>query len=178
MSGQDEEFAVAGPGRASWRTLALRALLLGLLWWLFTRGDPVAWLIGIPTLLAALWASWVLLPPTSWSIAGLARFVPYFLRRSLEAGVDVALRALRPRPSLRPELLEYRFRLPPGPARVFMAGAITLLPGTLSAELSGDSVTVHVLAADPRRRRELAQLEERVGNIFGITLAARGEGAE
>jgi len=127
------------------RTGWLRAVLFALLWWILTDGAMDSWLVGAPVVLFATVVSVARLPPCSWSLPGIARFVPFFLWRSLYGGADVARRALHPRLPISPNLVEYRWRLPPGLARVFMANTVSLLPGTLSAELADEYLRVHVL---------------------------------
>ena len=53
----------------------------------------------------------------------------------LKGGVYVAWRAFDPRMPITPELIEYPLRLPPGLPRVILVNMVSLLPGTLSAEL-------------------------------------------
>lgn len=109
-----------------------------------------------------------------WSVVGFVRFVPFFLWHSLRGGVDVAGRALRWQPSIRPGLTEYRLRLSPEPARVFMMNAVSLLPGTLSARLQGACLVVHVLNEAAPHANGLRALEKRVGRIFGQNMSDGG----
>ncbi len=149
---------------------APRAALLALLWWVLTGGDAGSWLIGAPVIVGATVASLALLPAGGWrwSPAGVLRFVPFFLWQSLVGSVDVALRALRPGLPLHPTLLDYELRLPEKPARVFMANTISLLPGTLSAELEGRRLRVHTLTQGPEVLENLRKLELRVSALFGL----------
>ncbi len=158
-----------GPGRFCFRTV-----LFALLWWILTEGAMTSWLIGVPVVVFAVLASGVLLPGTSWSLPGILRFVPFFLWHSLRGGVDVAGRALHPRLPISPGLLKHRWRLPTGLPRVFMANTVSLLPGTLSAELSEEFLHVHVLDQSGAFESELTLIETRVARMFGLKLAADG----
>jgi multicomponent Na+:H+ antiporter subunit E len=129
-----------------------------------------SWLVGAPVVVFAVLASGVLLPGVSWSLPGIARFVPFFLWRSLYGGVDVARRALHPRLPISPELFDYRWRLPPGLPRVFMANTVSLLPGTLSAELYEEHLRVHVLDQTGTFASDLKVVEARVAGLFGLNL--------
>ncbi len=149
----------------------LRAVLFALLWWILTDGATGSWLVGVPVILFSTLVSVVFLPPFSWSLIGIARFVPFFLWHSLRGGVDVAQRALHPRLPISPGLFDYRFRLPPGPSRVFMANTVSLLPGTLSAGLDEDHLRVHVLDESGAFIEELKVLEMHVAGVFGLDLA-------
>ncbi len=146
--------------------------MFSLLWWILTLGAIDSWLIGVPVVLLAVLASGWLLPPISWSLPGVASFVPFFLWRSLYGGVDVARRALHPQLPISPGLFDYRWRLPPGLPRVFMANTVSLLPGTLSAELGKEYLRVHVLDQSGNFIPELSIVEERVARLFGVSLAA------
>jgi multicomponent Na+:H+ antiporter subunit E len=80
------------------------------------------------------------------------------------------MRAFRPSLPIRPVLVEYRLRVPPGPGPVFMANVVSLLPGSLAAGLDGDRLLVHVLDRHGDFRRELSALERRVADLFGEPL--------
>lgn len=160
------------PAGSSLRSGALRFATLALLWTALTEGDlGTAWL-GFLAILAATLSSLVLLPPSGahWSVAGAARFAGFFFRRSLAGGVDVALRALRPALDLNPALVEYEMRLPAGGARVVLANTVSLLPGTLSAEVRGGRLLVHTLDAAPGLREELRRAEQAVSGLLGVEL--------
>lgn len=152
-------------------SLLPRALLFLLLWWAITEGVG-GWAISLPTIVLAVAASRFLQP--RWQLhlrpLGALRFIGFFLVQSLRAGLDVALRALRPRMRLAPALLEYRLQLPSGPARVFLADTMSLLPGTLSTELRDDCLCLHVLDTRLPIEADLRQVEVRVADLFGLTL--------
>jgi len=151
-----------------------RAVLFALLWWMLTEGAADSWLVGAPVVVLAALASGVLLPGTAWSLPGLLRFIPFFLWHSLRGGVDVAGRALHPRLPISPGLLKHQWRLPTGLPRVFMANTVSLLPGTLSAELGEEFLHVHVLDLSGAFEAELTVIEARVAKMFGLNLAADG----
>ena len=62
--------------------------------------------------------------------------------------------------------------MPPGLPRVFMANTVSLLPGTLSAELDEEHLHVHVLDQTGDLTSELAVMESRVTRLFGLNLVA------
>ena len=152
------------------KSCLLRLVLFSLIWWVLTDGAMDSWPVGIPVVLLATLASVMLMPPLSWSLRGILLFIPYFLWHSLRAGVDVARRALHPQLPIAPGLLDYRFRLPPGLPRVFMANTVSLLPGTLSVELCEEILRVHVLDETGAIKEELNMLENRLADIFGLEL--------
>ena len=160
----------------------LRAALFAFLWWVLTEGDSRSWLIGVPVVLAAAAATVALNPSSRWrlSLAGLAGFVPHFLWRSIVGSFDVAWRAFHPSLPISPALIRYPLGLPAdGPARVFFAGVVNLLPGTLSAELHDDSMTIHLLNGEsPSARADLRRLEQKVGALFGLPVVSPPDSPE
>jgi len=154
----------------SLRKWLLRLVLFSLVWWILTDGAMDSWPVGLPVVLVATLVSVMLMPPLSWSLRGMLLFIPYFLWHSLRAGVDVARRAMHPQLPITPGLFDYRFRLPPGLPRVFMANTVSLLPGTLSVELGEEFLRVHVLDETGAINEELNLLENRLADIFGLEL--------
>lgn len=150
--------------------LTLRGAVFAGLWWALTDGRVESWVLGVPVVLAATFTSAVLGRGPSWSLAGWLRFLPFFVWRSLKGGVDVAMRAFRPSLPIDPGLIDYRLRLPPGRAAVFLAGVASLLPGTLAAGLDGRRLRLHVLDRQRDVRGEIAGLERRVAVLFRVPL--------
>lgn len=152
-----------------------RAVLLAGVWVVLADGAPASWLIGAPAVAAATWVSAALSDPRrgTLKVGGLAAFVPYFIRRSMTGSIDVAARVLHPRLPIDPGFETYPLRLPAdGPARILFADAVSLLPGTLSADLHDDRIVVHRLAGTSARvRADLEALERRVAAVFGAPLA-------
>jgi multicomponent Na+:H+ antiporter subunit E len=109
-----------------------------------------------------------------WSPLGLLRFVWVFLTGSLRGGIDVARRALAPRCAIAPRMIRYTFRLPDGPARHLFVGTMNVMPGTLSADLEGDDVEIHVLVdSGDELVRQLRALEEHIARAMSEGLESR-----
>jgi len=148
--------------------VAPRLLGFSALWWVLSGGDARSWVLGLPAVLAAVWAAGRLSPGSRpvlrwWA---LARFVPFFLRESLRGGWDVARRTLAPRLAVRPGFAHYRMGLRSDPARTLFANCVSLLPGTLAADIQGDWLEVHRLTDAIDIETELARLERRIAAIF------------
>lgn len=158
------------PGRGHWLGFLRRATLYALLWLIVVEGDLSSLWIGVPAVLVATTASTALRSPATMILHELFRFVPFFLIHSLMGGVDVAWRAVHPRMPIAPHLVEYPFQLPPGLPRVFMANTVSLLPGTLSADICAHFLKVHVLTDRRDTTSELRKLEQRVAALFGVVL--------
>jgi multicomponent Na+:H+ antiporter subunit E len=90
--------------------------------------------------------------------------------------MDVAKRALHPRLPISPGMHDHRWRLPPGLPQVFMANTVSLLPGTLSAELDEKYLRVHILDQTGAFASKLPVIEARVATVFGLNLV--GDGSE
>ncbi|MFD0982660.1 Na+/H+ antiporter subunit E [Tropicimonas aquimaris] len=146
--------------------MALAAIWAGLHW-----DDPASWVIGLPTVVGGAAATALLpsAPPPAISLTGALRLTVFAIAGILSGAVDVSLSSLRPH-RLRTGCLTYRTRLPDGRPRRLFALAITLLPGTLTARLERDQLTVHALDCGPSARADLDALEARIAGLFGLSL--------
>jgi multicomponent Na+:H+ antiporter subunit E len=96
----------------------------------------------------------------------LLAFFGYFLRASLLGGLDVARRALDPALPIEPHFLRHPLRVPHGPPRTLMLSVVSLLPGTLGADIEGDELLVHALSADSAAG--VLDLEHRIALLFSM----------
>lgn len=161
------------PAFAHPRAALIRTIGFAIVWTVLVGPDAASWIIGGPFVVAAMLASLRLSAPRKQrlSLSSLAGFVPYFLRESLRGGLDVAARVLVPKMRVHPGNQEYRVGLKAPEARLVFIDSISLLPGTLSADLRGDLVTVHALDVRTDVLDDLTALERRVAALFGETLA-------
>ena len=147
------------------------AILAGL-WWIIVQGRADAWLIGLPAVALASWASIRLggnqLP--GLSPGGMVAFITLFLRESVRGGIDVARRTLGPALRIEPGFHRYRLHISHPAARVLLINCTGLLPGTLAADLDGDHVELHLLDTGVNPDLQLQQLEQAVARLFGLTL--------
>lgn len=151
------------------RSAALAAIVLGGLWLVLTGFAPGALVFGGPAIAAAAALSFLFPPAPPWRIAPFAavRFAFYFAWQSVCGALDVARRALDPRMPLAPGFRTVTLTLRPGPGRILLANTISLLPGTLSAEIAGNRLIVHALDTDADIAAEVADLERRIRAVFG-----------
>lgn len=156
------------------KPLLLRAGLFVTLWWILAEGSFLAWGVGLASVVLAVVVSLILLPPAPSRISPLAvaSFLGFFLLQSFSGGVQVARMALRPRPDLRPVVLDIPLRLPEGGARLFLAATLNLLPGTLSAGLQGGHLRIHVLDQRFPVEAEVRAVETRIARLLGLPLEA------
>lgn len=158
---------------------ALRRLaLFAILWWVLTGGASGSWLLGVPLVLAGTALSLALWVPRPIRWLNLLRFLPFFAHQSLAGALDVARRAFRPSLPLQPGLVRHRLRLPPGAPRVALANVISMLPGTLSADLDGAEVVVHALDTKQDLHAMVRDLEPRIAAIFGLEITTTEPGEE
>lgn len=150
----------------NWTTVVSRALLFSILWWALTDGATGSWWIGVPAVAGATVISIAMMPPLGLVWREVIRFVPFFLWHSLKGGADVARRAFDPRMPITPKLIEYPLQLPPGLSQVAMVNITSLLPGTLSAEIKGQVLKVHVLDSQGDFLTELEMLEQWAGRMW------------
>jgi multicomponent Na+:H+ antiporter subunit E len=143
---------------------------MALVWWAVSEGRPKSWALGAPTvLLAAGLSAWLIPAPRRFvRPLPLLRFLGGFVVRSARGGLDVARRALSPSMPLSPGFLEVRLSLPEGAGRFLLADVLSLLPGTVTVDLEGDRLLLHVLEAGPEVEREVRDLEGRVADLLGL----------
>ena len=141
---------------------------LAFLWWLLSNGDPSSWLVGAPVVLVATWAAWQLNPSKGMSISlvGTLRFLPFFFAESLRGGIDVARRVLQRHLNVVPGFVSFRTRLSGQRARLLFINSVSLLPGTLAADLQEDHLKIHALDRSVDFTEDLRRLEVAVGRIY------------
>ena len=173
------------PGRAVGAGVAAAtvwAMMTGPAHW----ADPSGWIIGAVAVavVAALAGSAPVRPvagdvpgdaaptPRRLSLPGALRLSGWFALQALRGAVDVARRALSPSLPVAPGWYRYPLRLPRGAPRLVMANAITLLPGTLTAELveedGDDHLILHLLDARADPAPDLEALETRIRGMFSL----------
>ncbi|MES9850636.1 MAG: Na+/H+ antiporter subunit E [Candidatus Thiodiazotropha sp. L084R] len=148
---------------------ALSALVLfALIWFLLTGDDWNSWLVGLPVVLMATWSVLRLREPAEgqFSLMGLLKFLPYFVWESVLGGIDVASRVMRPKMRIAPGFLDYQMHLTQPSARRLFVNSLSLLPGTLAADLDGDCLRIHALDLGVDLKRELARLEQMVSAVY------------
>ena len=171
---------LSNPARLSRLHCVLPRLGLFLLVWLSLAGaDPSSWIIGVPAIALATLAAVRLKAQPSGRLRplGMVRFVPFFLVESIRGGIDVASRVMRPRMRVDPGVRTYELRLTGLNARVFFLDSVSLLPGTLSADMRDGQLQVHALDVHDNVEASLQRLELRVAELFGEDLLEHASGA-
>lgn len=143
--------------------------MLGVLWAGFHWDDPASWTVGVPT--ALIGGALVLFLPASvplrLSPLGALRFAKFAIVGILRGAVEVSWRSLSPK-TLQPGFISWRTYLPKGRPRQLFAVAITLLPGTLTARIVDEVLTVHALNPSDATHAEIAELEAHIAELYRI----------
>lgn len=163
---RDDRSVRAAPVR---RADFLRMALAGLVVWIaLTGGDPSSLVIGIPAVLAAAWVATTSgFGETMPRALPLLAFLPFFLGALLGSAWGLARRVLARDPQFRPGVIPWRLGLASEGARAAFMNVVSLTPGTLSASLDGDVLSVHVLDTEEDVAPSLADLERRVARLYG-----------
>jgi multicomponent Na+:H+ antiporter subunit E len=129
--------------------------------------------VGVFAIVAATWASLRLLPPASGGLrlGRLLMLAPYYLRASVLAGVDVALRAFSPRVRVQPGYVAYPVDFPSGLARNTYSSITSLLPGTVPCGDEEGRLVYHCLDTSQPVQEQLGAEERR---LAGVLVAGRG----
>ncbi len=114
--------------------------------------------------------------PHPWRPHRLVGFLVFFLVESFKGGVDVAWRAFQPSLPVKPEFHRWRIDLPEGQPRTLMVSVISLLPGTLSADLSDDGKELIVHTLMPEAMDSVARLDTRIRHLFSLSPTGAGDG--
>lgn len=155
-----------------------RLVIFSVLWYTLAGADNASWIIGFPAVVFVTVLSLMLASssPVNIHLLGLFHFIPFFLYQSFHGGIDVMRRALSFQQLLDPGLVSYKTLLPEGSARILFVNTISLLPGTLSAELQGNQITIHTLDRGLHIWANIQRLEYHVAALMGST-TMRKEGA-
>lgn len=142
--------------------------VLAVLWWILAgAAEPASWVIGLP----AVCGAWLLrrrlnpFPARAVSLRGVLRFAGRFLKLSFLSGIEVVRMALHPRLPLRPGIVEYPMGVESPVDRMVLAGTSNLLPGTLTVDLRGDRLILHVLDLEAPVVQEVRTIEALVAGM-------------
>ncbi len=121
----------------------------------------------------ALWSARLLwagdppaLPLRRWPafIAYLGRLAAYVVAAATHVGRIV----FDPRLSVEPRLIHHRVSLRRPLARMVFAQSVTLMPGTVTIDVQGDTFLIHCLDEHSARRILSGELERRIARVFTV----------
>jgi len=150
------------------KNFVVRLLFFTLLWLTLTGGDTRQPILALMIVLGATYSSMLLWSkkPLKLRPYGMLKFIPFFFIRSLQGGIDVAIRAFKPGLPLNPGLIEFKTSIKePGP-RFFLSLTFSLLPGTAIINRDEERILVHVLDTELDTASRLAELEEHIRKMY------------
>jgi len=98
----------------------------------------------------------------------LLRFWLFLAREIIFANIDVIKRIFKPGKNISPQLFELPLTLKSDVSRVIYANAITLTPGTVSANLDKKTVTVHTLSIEAAQDLSSGRMASAVPEDYGV----------
>lgn len=167
-----------------YRGLTLQGLLLAAVWLLISGKFEVAYLFwGVVSIALVLGLTSRLrnIPmaddePTASShiiVSRLIRYLFWLLWEMIKSGVNVAYLILHPRLPIEPVIVTFTSRQPNAIAKVILGNSITLTPGTLTLDISGDRFVVHALTRDTAEDPLSGEMGTRVSRLY-----VRGNGRD
>jgi multicomponent Na+:H+ antiporter subunit E len=152
--------------------LARWVLLLIAVWLILTAGNLASWLIGLPFIAIA-----ILLKPSTEerpelpspliNIIAVLQFGYFFTIESLRGGIDVSRRVLARQTRTDPVFYSYSMQLKLPQAQQIFISCISLLPGTLCADVNSNRLKIHTLDRQTDTTKGIKRLESLVAKIFG-----------
>lgn len=155
---------------SSWRLVwaGQGFFVLMALWLVFDGLD--GWPVGLlAALIGGALAGWLAEGrPFWWNPFRLVEFSVFFVLESFRGGIDVAWRSLHPRMPVAPFFFEHEIGVPEGQPSMLLISTISLLPGTLSAELLRDQHVLVVHTLTDGGKESVARLERRIARLFSL----------
>ena len=75
----------------------------------------------------------------------LLAYIPYFLYKMVVANIQLAAIVINPKLPIKPSILKGKTGLKKPASKIGLANSITLTPGTLTMDIDGEDVYVHVV---------------------------------
>ena len=98
----------------------------------------------------------------------LARYLPWLLWQIALSSIQVARVVFDPELPIEPRSIHFKTGLPHTLARLTLAQSITLTPGTVTLELEGDDIFVHVLTSEAADELKRGSIQDAVYPLFGV----------
>jgi multicomponent Na+:H+ antiporter subunit E len=157
------------------RQLLLFSALLGFWLLLSWRLDPLFLVMGVLSAAVITIASTVLLERTIGAagehprvkVLRLGPYVVWLLGRMLLSAVQIAWIVINPRVPPEPGIVRIPIQLRSPAARTMLSNSLTLVPGTMTLEITEDEVTVHSFTPDAVDDLASAAMQDRIAAIFG-----------
>lgn len=159
--------------RTQYKEICLKTALFGVLWWSLVESTFSSWLIGIIVVPFATWLSITLYRndyykaenTAHFSFVGLLKFLPFFVWQSLRGGCQTALLALSSRIA-QADFIEFETYLGTRREKILFMHIISLMPGSVSANINGQVIRIHILDINKYSEDGLRECEQRLSRIF------------
>lgn len=92
----------------------------------------------------------------------LLRYYPYLAKEIILANIDVIKRILKPGNSISPQVFTVPAAKKTDLSKVVYANSITLTPGTVTLDLSGDEIKIHALSKEAAEDLKTGQMAKAV----------------
>jgi len=149
------------------------------IFWVILSGKFDAFHLSLGAMSSVGVAYWVRdlnsLPPSiqgfrrlSWT--GWPTYLPWLVWQIVLSAVAVAKVVLDPKLPIEPKVIKFKCKLPHTVAHLTLANSITLTPGTITIDQTGDAYVVHALTTDagdgliPKEGE--GEMQVRVRNVF------------
>ena len=93
-------------------------------------------------------------------------YLVWLVGRIVVASAQLAVLVLHPRTSIEPSVLRFSTTLEHPVARTILANSITLVPGTMTLQLTGDEYVVHALVPAAADDLVSGRMQAIIGRIF------------
>jgi multicomponent Na+:H+ antiporter subunit E len=158
-----------------WRQVVFFAIQLG--FWLVLSGrlDPVFVVLGIASAAVVTLAATPLLEHTIGRagthprvrVLPLITYSGWLFGRMMVSAVQIAWIVLNPRVPPKPGIVRLRTDLRSPAARAMLANSTTLVPGTMTLNISDREMVVHSFTPDAVEDLATAAMQNRIARIFG-----------
>jgi len=155
-------------------TVLIRTLFLFLFWFLLSgKTDPFYLTVGfLGAAVIAFLSRWKSQTPTYRlsQLPGLMIRGPIYLVwlfcRIILAAVHVSKIVLHPKLPISPRFIEHKTKLQGDDAKVAFGNSITLTPGTITADISGDIFIIHELDPSCSENIRSGKMEDAIDKVF------------
>lgn len=92
----------------------------------------------------------------------LLRYYPYLAKEIIIANIDVIKRIIKPGQTISPQVFTLPVSKQTNLSKVIYANSITLTPGTVTLDLSGDELKIHALSKEGAEELQKGQMAKAV----------------
>ncbi|HCY12248.1 MAG: cation transporter [Acidiferrobacteraceae bacterium] len=100
-------------------------------------------------------------------LPGLIRYVPWLIGQIIRSNLDVARRIINPKLPISPSVIHVDAKRLTEVGRVTYANSITLTPGTISLDVSEETIEVHALTENAAADLASGEMARRVQRAEG-----------